>query len=247
MFATATEMKNNFGQYLTHVMDESSEVVITKNARKVARLVPYVSDIERYYTIKDNTAEYEYDKRSVSYEEFMEIYENSQTRMEFINGEIFVMSSPDISHQEILGNLYIIFRHYFKGKICKPFLAPFDVHFRKKDIQDPDVMQPDLTVICDMDNNINEKNKYMGTPTLALEILSASTRSKDMVYKLNTYMMSGVEEYWIIDPRNKSIIIYTFKDNSIDQNLYYRLGDTAFSVIYEGLEVNIADLFADIM
>lgn len=247
MLATATEMKNNFGLYLMHVMDENSEVVITKNARKVARLVPYVSDIERYYTIKDNAAEYEYDKRPVSYEEFIGIYENSQTRMEFINGEIFLMSSPDISHQEILGNLYIIFRQYFKGKICKPFLAPFDVHFKKKDIQDPDVMQPDLTIICDMDNNTNEKNKYMGTPSLALEILSDSTRSKDMVYKLNTYMMSGVEEYWIVDPRNKSIIIYRFKDYSIDQNLYYRLGDTAFSMIYEGLEVNITDLFADIM
>ncbi len=247
MLATATEMKNNFGLYLMHVMDENSEVVITKNARKVARLVPYVSDIERYYTIKDNAAEYEYDKRSVSYEEFMGIYENNQTRMEFINGEIFLMSSPDISHQEILGNLYIIFRQYFKGKICKPFLAPFDVLFRKKDIQDPDVMQPDLTVICDMNNNIDEKNKYMGTPSLAIEILSVSTRSKDMVYKLNTYMMSGVEEYWIVDPIGKCIIIYTFKDNSIDQNLYYRLGDTAFSMIYEGLEVTISDLFADIM
>lgn len=247
MLATATEMKNNFGQYLTHVMDENGEVIITKNARKVARLVPYVTDIGRYYTIKDNDVEYEYDKRSVSYEEFIRIYENSQTRMELINGEIFVMSSPDLSHQGILGNLYIIFRQYFKGKICKPFLAPFDVHFRKKDIQDPDVMQPDLTVICDLDNNINEKNKYMGTPSLALEILSAGTRSKDMVHKLNTYMMSGVEEYWIVDPINKCIIIYKFKDNSIDQNLYYRLGDTAFSMIYEGLEVNTTDLFADIM
>jgi prevent-host-death family protein len=246
MLATATEMKNNFGQYLMHVMDENSEVIITKNSRKVARLVPYAKDIERYYTIKDNAPEYEYDKCPVSYEEFIGIYEKSQTRMEFINGEIFVMSSPDISHQETLGNLYIIFRQYFKGKICKPYLAPFDVHFRKKDIHDPDVMQPDLTVICDMDNNINEKNKYMGTPSLALEILSVSTRSKDMVYKLNTYMMSGVEEYWIVDPISKCIIIYTFKDNAIDQNMHYRLGETAISLIYEGLEVNTTDLFADI-
>jgi len=59
----------------------------------------------------------------------MEIYEKSSSRMEFINGEIFMMSSPDIYHQRILGDLHIIFRNYFEGKKCKPFLAPFDVHF----------------------------------------------------------------------------------------------------------------------
>ena len=37
------------------------------------------------------------------------------------------------------------------------FVAPFDVHFRKKDIKDPDVMQPDIIVLCDLENNINEK------------------------------------------------------------------------------------------
>ena len=35
----------------------------------------------------------------------------------------------------------------------------------------------------------------MGIPTLVVEILSPSTRSKDMVDKLNTYMLSGVKEY----------------------------------------------------
>ena len=51
----------------------------------------------------------------------------------------------------------------------------------------------------------------MGTPALVVEILSQSTRSKDMVDKLNTYMISGVKEFWIIDPNNESILIYSFK------------------------------------
>ncbi|HZK71642.1 MAG TPA: Uma2 family endonuclease [Clostridia bacterium] len=110
------------------------------------------------------------------------------------------MSSPNIFHQAILGNLLVLFKEHFKGKKCRPFLAPFDVHFRKKDIKDPDVMQPDLIVLCDLENNINEKGRYLGTPTLTLEILSPSTKSIDMVYKLNTFMTSGVSEFWIIDP-----------------------------------------------
>ncbi len=246
MITTATEMKNNFGQYLKQVMDDNVEVIITKNNQKVARLVPYVTNLEKYFKLEENTAEYRYDKQTVSYEEFMEIYEKSDSRMEYINGEIWLMASPSMSHQEILGNLYMIFNQYFKGKKCKPFLAPFDVHFRKVDIDVPDVMQPDLLVICDAEGHVNEKNKYMGTPTLVLEILSKSTRSKDMVYKLNTYLTSGVGEYWVVDPKSKSILIYSFADYAIDHFTQYRMGEMASSSAFEGLYADVTELFTGI-
>ncbi len=82
-------------------------------------------------------------------------------------------------------------------------MPPFDVHFHKKDINDPDVCQPDLLVICDLEGNVSEWDRYTGTPTLVVEILSDGTRSKDLVQKLNTYMLSGVREYWIVDPSKR--------------------------------------------
>jgi prevent-host-death family protein len=244
MIATASIIKNNFGQYLKHVMEDNGEIIITKNNIRVARLVPYVSDIERYFTVRENAINYDYHNNTVSYEEFMEIYEKSNARMEFINGQIFMMSSPNIYHQSILGNLYILFKEYFKGKKCSPFIAPFDVHFKKKDIKDPDVMQPDLIVLCDLENNINEKGRYMGTPALTIEILSPSTRSIDMVYKLNTFMTSGVSEFWIVDPDGKKITIYTFTDLQVDKMEVYKAGESAVSEIFDGLSVDI-DLLSD--
>ncbi|MDD5603079.1 MAG: type II toxin-antitoxin system prevent-host-death family antitoxin [Eubacteriales bacterium] len=244
MLATASDLKNNFGKYLRHVIDENGEIIVTKNNTRVARLVPYVSDIERYFTVRENAADYDYNKKTVSYEEFMEIYKKTSTRMEFINGEIIIMESPLFSHQRILGDLYIIFRQYFNSKKCSPFLAPFDVIFRKKDIKDPDVTQPDLIVICDADN-LNERGRYMGTPSLTLEIMSRSTRSRDMVYKLNTYMMSGVSEYWIVDPYNAVVVVYAFKDLEIDKIDTYRKGETARSVFYEGLAVEVDSIMPD--
>ena len=246
MFATASEIKNNFGQYLKLVMEENGEVIITKNNTRVARLVPYISDIERYFTIRENAVDYEYDRKTVSYEEFMEISEKSNSRMEFLNGEIYVLASPSIFHQAILGNLYVTFNEFFKEKKCRPLLAPFDVHFRKKDIKDPDVLQPDLIVLCDLENNINEKGKYMGTPALTLEILSPSTRSIDMVYKLNTFMTSGVTEYWIVDTINQRITIYNFADLQVERMEVYKRGETASSLSFEGLTAEINALFEDI-
>lgn len=244
MITTATEMKNNFGQYLKQVMDEDIEVIITKNNQKVARLVPYITDLEKYFRLEDNTAEYRViDKQTVTYEEFMEISENSNSRMEYINGAIYLMSAPSLEHQRLLGDLHVLFKQYFKGKKCEPYLSPFDVHLRKIDIDVPDVLQPDLLVICDTEGLINEKGKYMGTPTLVLEILSKSTRSKDMVYKLNTYLVSGVGEYWIVDPKSKTILVYVFADHAIDRFTSYRIGEMAASAIFEGLDVDVKELF----
>lgn len=239
---TATELKSNLGKYLNYVYNDN-EVIITKNGKKAIRLTPYITDIERYFTVKEKALDYQYGGKKVSYEEFMEIYEKSELRMEYINGEIILLSSPSTFHQDISGNLYMLLRNYLKGKPCKAFYAPFDVHFFKKDFKYPDVMQPDLLIACDLEHTVNEKGRYMGTPTLVVEILSSSTRSKDMVDKLNTYMLSGVKEFWVIDPRGKTVLVYGFKDFQIDAFVTYKKDEVIQSYWFEGLEVSMKEVF----
>ena len=239
---TATEFKTNLGKYLDYVIDDH-EVIITKNGRKSVRLTPYITEIERYFTVREKALDYQYGGKKVSYEEFMEIYEKSELRMEYINGEIILLASPDTFHQDISGNLHILLRTYLKDKKCKVFYAPFDVHFHKKDFKTPDVMQPDLLVACDVEDTVNEKGRYMGTPALCIEILSKSTRSKDMVDKLNTYMLSGVREFWIVDPKKKSVLVYGFKDFEVDEFIAYKLEDTLISYHFTGLEIAAKEIF----
>lgn len=240
---TATELKSNLGKYLDYVIDDN-EVIITKNSKKAIRMTPYITDIERYFTVKERALDYQYGGKKVSYEEFMEIYEKSDLRMEYINGEIILLSSPSTFHQDISGNLHVILRSYLSGKPCKVFYAPFDVHFLKKDFKYPDVCQPDLLIACDLENTVTEKGRYMGTPALVVEILSRSTRSKDMVDKLNTYMLSGVKEYWVIDPKNKTVILYGFKDFDIDSFITYREDEVLKSYWFEKLEVPLKEVFS---
>jgi len=159
---TATELKQNLGKYMDYV-EQKNDVVITKNGAKIARLTPYVTDIEQYFIVRENALDYQYGGKKVSYAEFMEIYEKSTLRMELINGKIHLLSSPGIRHQELLGKLHLIFNEYFTGKKCKVFLAPFDVHFKKKELKEPDVMQPDVLVACDLENNVSEKCSGMAS------------------------------------------------------------------------------------
>lgn len=243
---TAAELEQNPGKYLDFVEQQQNDVVITKNGKKIYRLTPYITDIEQYFMVRERALDYQYGGKKVSYEEFVEICEKSDLRMEFINGEIHILSSPNIDHQRILGRLHLVFTEYFKGNKCEVFLAPFNVHFRKKDFKEPDVMQPDLLVICDLEGNITEKRRYKGTPALVIEILSDSTRSKDMVEKLNTYMLSGVKEYWIIDPVYKQVLIYAFINYEIDKLKCFEKGSIAQSFIFDGLAQDVSDLFLNI-
>ena len=243
---TATEFKQNLGKYLDFV-EGQNDVVITKNGVKIARLTPYITDIEQYFTVREKALDYQYGGKKVSYEEFMEINEKSTLRMELINGEIYLLPSPNIVHQEILGRLYLLFNRYFKDKKCRVFLAPFDVHLNKKDMNTPDVVQPDLLVACDLENNVTEKGRYMGTPDLVVEILSDSTRNKDMIDKLNSYMLSRVKEYWVVDPKQETIIIYSFENNEIDRIRAFERGSVARSMIFDGLSAEIDILFSDLI
>ncbi len=242
---TATELKQNLGKYMDYV-EQQNEVVITKNGNKIARLTPYVTDIEQYFTVREKALDYQYGGKKVSYEEFMEIYEKSTLRMELINGEIQLLASLSIGHQEIIGRLHLIFHEYFKDKKCRVFLAPFDVHFRKKDLKEPDVMQPDLLVACDLEGNVTEKGKYMGTPALVIEILSEGSRSKDMIDKLNTYRLSGVKEYWIVDQKQENIMIYGFDEYEIEKYKTYEMGELANSLLFNGLSADITSLFHEL-
>ena len=239
---TATELKNNLGMYLDYVI-EDNEVVITKNGKKAVRLAPYITDYDRYFLIKEKALDYQYGGKKVSYEEYMEICEKSDLRMEFINGEIVLLSSPSVNHQEISGNLFIELKEYFKDKPCKVFYAPFDVHFFKEGFKEPDVMQPDLIIACDVEETTNEKGRYMGTPALVIEILSPSTRSRDMVDKLNSCMISGVKEYWIIDPKQEVVLVYGFEDLEIDHFMTYREKEAVRSYWFTGLEVPGSAIF----
>ncbi|SCZ81089.1 type II toxin-antitoxin system Phd/YefM family antitoxin [Acidaminobacter hydrogenoformans] len=241
---SATELKKNLGKYLDYVND-NHEVVITKNGEKAVRMTPYLSDYARYelMQVKEKALDYQVAGKKVSYEEFLEISEKSELRMEYIEGEIILMAAPSFKHQELLGMLYMAFRQFISGKACKVILAPFDIRLFKPEIRDPDVCQPDLIIACDTEENLNEKGQYFGVPELVVEILSASTRSKDMTKKLNTYMLSGIKEYWIVDHKHKTVIIYRFDNLQIESYSHYKNEEVACSQIFEGLAISLGALF----
>ncbi|MBQ8305196.1 MAG: Uma2 family endonuclease [Blautia sp.] len=140
-----------------------------------------------------------------------------ERRVELIDGEIFDMAAPSLTHQTILGELHLQFRACADahGKDCRVFLSPCDVQL---DNDDKTMVQPDLFVVCtEFDRT---KRCFSGAPDLTVEILSDSTRAKDMLLKTYKYKNAGVREYWIIDPKEERVQVYDFSDESLTPKSY---------------------------
>lgn len=244
MRVSATDLQNAFGKYLSLV--EKEDIIVVKNGKSVAKLTHYAEP--DFFFVHEEAKGYK-TTRKVSYEEYLALVESSDQRYELIDGEIYLLASPKINHQMVVNEISGHFYNFFRGKKCRSLTAPLDVRlfgFATKFEEDPNVVQPDVIVICDLDK-INEDHKYEGVPTLVVEVLSPSTKGKDMVLKLNLYMKSGVAEYWIVDLEQKSVIQYSFSpERDISKVTAFREGDTIRSTAFAGLEIQIAQIFAGI-
>lgn len=140
-----------------------------------------------------------------------------QERLELFKGRLFKMSpAPSTNHQKVASNLHGILWNKFKNHSCKLFSAPFDVRLldKKKSTNDSEiftVVQPDLCVICD-ENKLDQRGAF-GAPDLVIEILSPGNSKKELKYKFDLYEEAGVLEYWIVNPEDKTFLIYVLRDN----------------------------------
>lgn len=236
MIISSTEVQNNFGKYLGLVNQE--DIIISRNGKKVARLVKYFEDSD--YTIAEGSSIYSYEGKKVTYDEFLKIARESENRYEYINGQIYLLASPKFQHQMIVIKILSRLLSWFNNSECQPLTSPFDVTLYKEN--KANVVQPDLLLICDQEN-IKEDGGYQGTPTLVVEVLSESSRSKDVIQKMDLYMYGGIEEYWIVNPFSEEVNIYLFKKNQVENILTFKKKEIAESFVFQGLKIDLKEVF----
>ena len=150
-------------------------------------------------------------------------------RVELIDGVFYDMAAPNTLHQAIAGFIYkLLLDHVLEHKgPCKPFMSPVDVQL---DRDDRTVVQPDVLIICDVEKFQN--GRVFGAPDFLVEVLSPSTRKRDMSLKLYKYANAGVREYWIVDPVKKAVLVYDLEQ--MDIPVIYGFGDRIPVKIWNG-------------
>ncbi len=167
--------------------------------------------------------------------------------VELIKGKIYAMSpAPSKKHQFILGNIYLILGNLYKKSSCKVCIAPFDVKLLNNKLSTPDsqifsVVQPDIFIVCD--ETKLQKLACHGAPDLVIEILSPGNSKKEMGIKFDLYEENKVLEYWIVEPLNETVQIYSLQNEKYIGLKPFTVDDKIKSVLFPNLDFDIKEFF----
>ena len=173
-------------------------------------------------------------------------------KTERIQGKEIAMSPASIKHISIQRNLSTIIWNFLRSKRCQLFLEA-EVVFDEENH-----LIPDLLVVCSQSKI--KKNFIAGAPDFIVEVLSPSTRRRDVTIKKEIYERYGVKEYWIINPKDESIETYILRDgkfmldnicHNFDEEDWDALSDAEKAEqkmslkisLYDDLEIPIKDIF----
>ena len=176
-------------------------------------------------------------------------------KAELIDGVVYNMSPANIKHIRIQGRLVRIIGNYLRGKRCE-VLSEAEVRF---DAQNKFI--PDILVVCDPAKI--QENYIEGAPDFIAEILSPSTRKRDVTLKKFIYEKYGVKEYWIINPKDESVDVFRLNENGAYylDNVYQIVSESEWErleekekkemnlplkiSLYDDLEIKVKEIFED--
>lgn len=164
-------------------------------------------------------------------------------RVELIKGFIRKMSpAPSRKHQTISQNLNWKIYSFFENRPCSVFVAPFDVRLPiKSSKKDTTVVQPDLCIICD-ENKLDDKG-CNGAPDLIVEILSPNNSKHDVDTKFNLYQESGVKEYWMVEPEERIVLVYTLRNEEYIGLKPFSEGQIIKSPLFSEMQITVDEVF----
>ena len=127
-------------------------------------------------------------------------------RYELLDGTLLVTGACTASHQVAVGEIYLVLRAASPAD-CRVMLAPYAYRPTRRRS-----FLPDLLVARRVDVATKEINAPL---LLAVEVLSRSTRSVDLVLKRSVlYEESGVLAYWVVDPLVPSVRAWELDDGA---------------------------------
>ena len=171
-----------------------------------------------------------------------------EKRIELIRGHLTLIAAPSRYHQRIGGRIHTIINTLLWRSACQVYIAPFDVrltHFsQKKNKEVTTVVQPDICVICDP-KKLDDRG-CLGAPDLIIEIISPGNSKREMKDKYEVYESTGVREYWIVSPIERSIQVFQLNKAGKYIGIQPFVEDDIITTpILPDLKINLMEVFED--
>jgi len=174
-----------------------------------------------------------------TYEDYLALPDDGR-RYEIIEGVLYMVNAPNIDHQFTVMEISFQIKQYLvEHPLGYVLTAPFEVHLSES----ARPVQPDVLFIRTDHFPGSGASFFDGAPELVVEVLSPSSIRTDQVLKFTVYEQAGVAEYWIADPKTRSVQVYTLSGKEYALLNTFTQEDVLESRVLEGLKIETRTLF----
>jgi len=146
--------------------------------------------------------------KSVSHDDYLQAEQSSESKHEYLAGEIWAMVGASDAHVTIAGNLLVLLKQHLKGSPCRSYISDMKLRVEQVDAY----FYPDVMVSCDARDLENKLIKQH--PSFIAEVLSPSTEAFDRGQKFTCYrQLPSLQCYWLIDTEKQLIDSFVRTDN----------------------------------
>jgi Uma2 family endonuclease len=175
----------------------------------------------------------------LSYQDYLDTPEIKQ-RYDIVDGRMIMAPAPNLEHQAILGQLYLLVQPFVKQHgLGRVFFAPADVVIRRDPLR---TRQPDLMFVSNDRAGILG-DRVEGGPDLVVEILSPGNTQSYMADKLADYRQVEVRECWLVSPQFRTVEVLEMREQGWQRTGTYSMAESVRSAVLAGLELPVPDLF----
>jgi Uma2 family endonuclease len=169
----------------------------------------------------------------LSEEDYLQGELHSETKHEYIDGQVYAMAGASRNHERIAGNVFGEIRNWLKNSPCEPFASDIKVK------AGGNFFYPDVMVVC---NEQNPQEYYTDSPIIIVEVLSKSTRKTDETTKRIAYFdITTLQEYVLIEQDIVDVEICRRSKGWLSEHFF--LGDElCFESI--GLTLTVEEIYA---
>jgi Uma2 family endonuclease len=170
-------------------------------------------------------------------EQYFKLTDHSRRLLEFTDGAIEVLPMPTDRHQVISQFLLFALLAIVEPLGGKVLYAPLRLQIREGRFR-----EPDLLLVRDA-NDPRRQNRFWLGADLVVEIVSPDDPERDLIVKRGEYAEAGIPEYWIVNPMDETMTVLTLAGDIYSEHGVFRRGDQARSILLEGFEVSVAEVF----
>ncbi|MDD2690415.1 MAG: Uma2 family endonuclease [Simplicispira sp.] len=179
----------------------------------------------------------------ISIEDYLEGEQHTDTKHEYLAGQVVAMGGASDKHGLIAGSLYAALLPAARRKGCQLFIA--DMKVRVNHDSDSYCYYPDLLLSCQPDDR--ESAYYRRHPCLLVEVLSPSTERIDSREKLLAYrLLPSLREYLLLRQDRVQADLYQRGDEGRWEHHTFTQPDDVLALRCLDAAVSLRDVYADV-